>query len=422
MDLKPQETLADPSHEGRPVTSPLQPAAVTVLDSELPSVRSIPGKPPGGTQAKDRDRRIRWVEKNTGVDLTGTPLPETAELPGIIENHVGFVPLPMSIASPLVVQGTYAQGEFAVPLATLEGTLTLSMTRGLLALAMSGGCRTVHLKQELSRSPAFVLPSISETGPFLEWVNAHLGMLRAAAESTTRYGRLLRIDTVPLQNWMVLDFVYDTGNAAGQNMVTLATEAACQVIQKETGYPYYLESGFNSDKKPSRRTLSAGRGHAVSVEAQLSRDVLEFLGLTAQSVLDFQQLAVTTAQAIGIQGNNLHVANALTAIYLATGQDAACVAENAVAFTQATLWEEEGLTLRMTLPSLTVGTVGGGTRLPAQQRNLTLLGCQEGPHAARKLAEIIAASALALELSLMAAVVSGTFATAHEKYGRKSQG
>jgi hydroxymethylglutaryl-CoA reductase (NADPH) len=202
-------------------------------------------------------------------------------------------------------------------------------------------------------------------------------------------------------------------------MVTLATDAACQYIRDQTGYAYLLESGFNSDKKPSRRTLTAGRGHTVAVEAHLDCAVLDFLGISAQAVLDFQQLAVTTAQAIGILGNNLHVANALTAIYLATGQDAACVAENAVAFTQATASANDGLTIRLTLPSLTVGTVGGGTRMPAQRRNLRLLGCHEGPHASRKLAEIIAASALALELSLMAAVVSGTFAEAHGKYGRK---
>ncbi len=128
---------------------------------------------------------------------------------------------------------------------------------------------------------------------------------------------------------------------------------------------------------------------------------------------------MTTSQAIGMLGNNLHLSNALTALYLATGQDTACVAENAVAFSQATT-EGEGLRIRMTLPSLTIGTVGGGTRLPAQRRNLDLLGCGDRLHDSRKLAEIIAACSVALELSLLAAVVSGTFSQAHEKYGRKA--
>jgi len=346
------------------------------------------------------------------------PLPPAEDLRGIIENHVGFMPMPMSVAAPLLIEGDYARGEFVVPLCTLEGTLTLSMNRGLLAVAMAGGCRTTHLKQELSRSPAFRLSSITEADAFLGWVSEHAGAILAAAESTSRHGRLLRVEPTPIQQWVILDFVYDTGNAAGQNMVTLATEAACRYIQGETGYHYYLESGFNSDKKPTRRSLMSGRGHSVAVEFALDSQVLDFLGVTSEAILDFQQLATTTSRAVGMIGNNLHLSNALTALYLATGQDAACVAENAVGFSQASPNGVGGVIIRVTLPSLTVGTVGGGTRLPAQRRNLELLGCGNRLHDSRKLAEIFAACTAALELSLMAAVVSGTFAAAHGKYGR----
>ncbi len=184
---------------------------------------AIPGKPPGGYRFEDTDRCRRWVERVTGHSLVNVPGAAPEDLQGIIENHVGYVPMPMSIAAPLVLEGDYAVGEFVVPQGTLEGTLTLSMNRGLLAMAMAGGCRTVHLKQELSRSPAFVMPSIAEIKPFLDWVRRHEEPIRTAAESTTRHGRLLRVDPIVMQNWVVLDFVYDTGNAAGQNMVTLAT-------------------------------------------------------------------------------------------------------------------------------------------------------------------------------------------------------
>ncbi len=380
----------------------------------------IPGKPPGGYRSEDTVRRRRWVERVTGHSLLDDCRPAPEELRGIIENHVGYVPLPMSIAAPLVIHGDYAKGEFVVPLCTLEGTLTLSMNRGFLATAMAGGCRTVHLKQELSRSPAFELPSIAAIHPFLDWVRAHDEPIRRAAESTTRHGRLLRIEPTVIQNWVILDFIYDTGNAAGQNMVTLATEAACQFIQADRKLQFFLESGFNSDKKPSRRSLMNGRGHSVAVEFTIPHHVLDFLGVTAERILEFQRLAVNSGQAIGMLGHNLHLANGLTALYLATGQDTACVAENAVGFSEAAgvCQEGHGVTFRVSLPSLTVGTIGGGTRLPAQRRNLELLGCSEGPHASRKLAEIIAASAAALELSLMAAVVSGTFAKAHRRYGR----
>lgn len=387
-------------------------------DGTGPAPRRLMGKPPGGYRAADTLKRRRWLLRHTGKDLAPLPEPEPEDLRGIIENHVGFVPIPQAIASPLVLNGTYAQGEFAVPLCTVEGTLVLSMTRGMLAIAMGGGCHAVHVGQELSRSPGFLLDHIRDIGPFIDWVESHLDAIRARAESTTRHGRLLRIEPIPMQNWVVLDFVYDTANAAGQNMVTIATDAACQYIREQTGCRYVLESGINGDKKPTRRNLMIGRGHSVIVEMTIPDHVLSFLGLSQPAVIEFQEMAMTAAQATGMLGNNLHLANALTAIYLATGQDAACVAENAVAYTQATA-TDEGLRCRMTLPSLTVGTVGGGTRLPAQRRNLELLGCQEGPYASRKLAEIIAASALAIELSLMAAVVSGEFSQAHQRYGRR---
>jgi hydroxymethylglutaryl-CoA reductase (NADPH) len=377
------------------------------------------GKPPGGYGAIDHERRLRWVERHTGHSLEELPLPQPEELAGILEHSVGYVPMPMGVAAPLVIEGTYARGEFVVPLCTVEGTLALSMTRGMLAVAMGGGFRTVHLRQELTRSPAFRVGSVAEIPALLGWVRDHFDRIRTAADGTSRFARLLRIDPFPIHDWVILDFVYDTGNAAGQNMVTLATEAACHVIREETGLPFVIESGFNSDKKPSHRSLMVGRGHSVIVEFAVPDRVMAFLGVTREAVLEFQALAMTSAQAAGLMGNNLHLANALTAIYLATGQDAACAAENALGF--STVAEaEDGLTARVTLPSLTVGTVGGGTRLPAQQRNLELLGCAEGPHSARKLAEIIAAAAAALELSLLAALVSGDFANAHRRYGRRN--
>lgn len=377
------------------------------------------GKPPGGYGADDVTRRLDWVERQTGHDLSDPAPPEAEELEGILENAVGFLPMPMGVAAPLLIEGTYARGEFVVPLCAVEGTLALSMTRGMLAIAMGGGFRTVHLRQELSRSPAFRVESIGAIPEFIAWVREHHEAIRTAAEGTSRHARLLRIDPTPLQGWVILDFAYDTGNAAGQNMVTLATEAACRWIGRHTGVPFVIESGFNSDKKPSHRSLMAGRGHAVMVEFAIPDRVLSHLGVTRQAVLEFQSLATASAQAAGLLGNNLHLANALTAIYLATGQDAACAAENAVGC--STVAEaEDGLIAHVTLPSLTVGTVGGGTRLPAPRRNLELLGCGEGRHSARKLAEIIAASAAALELSLLTALVSGTFAQAHRRYGRRN--
>ena len=378
-------------------------------------------KPPGGFQEKSSIRRLQWAEAATGIDLSKPLVPSSEDLRGIIENHVTSLPLPMAVAGPLVIDGIYAKGDFVVPVCTVEGTLVLSMTRGMMAFAQSGGCKTVHLRQELSRSPGFIMPSISDIPSFIHWVQFHEDLIRQVAESTTRYGKLLRIEAVPLQNFVILDFVYDTANAAGQNMVTIATEAACRMIQEKTGHDYFLESGYNSDKKPSRRNFADGRGHGVVMEVNLPEHVLDYMGVTASKILQFQQMAQVSSHAMGGLGTNLHAANGLTALYLAFGQDAACVAENAVAISQAFPAENNGLICRMTFPSLTVGTVGGGTRLPAQRRNLEMVGCAEGEHSSRKLAEIIAAASAALEFSLLAAVVSGTFAQAHASYGRNKK-
>ncbi|MFM1800751.1 MAG: hypothetical protein RJA81_103 [Planctomycetota bacterium] len=378
-------------------------------------------KPPGGFQEKASQKRRDWVSNVTGTDLNFSPLPKPEDLRGIIENHVGYMPVPMAVAGPLVIDGTYAKGEFIIPVCTVEGTLVLSMTRGMMAFAEAGGCKTVHLRQELSRSPGFIMPSITDIPGFINFVQFHEDQIRLVAESTTRYGKLLRIEPVPLQNFVILDFVYDTANAAGQNMVTIATEAACRLISEKTGYPYFLESGYNSDKKPSRRNFADGRGHAVAMEVTLPSHVLDYMGVTAQSVLEFQQMAQVSSHAMGGLGTNLHAANGLTSLYLAFGQDTACVAENAVAISQAKATDDGGLTCLMTFPSLTVGTVGGGTRLPAQLRNLEMVGCSEGENSSKKLAEIIAAATAALEFSLLAAVVSGTFAKAHATYGRAAK-
>lgn len=378
-------------------------------------------KPPGGFHERATQRRRDWVENSTGTDLGVPLLAHPEELRGIIENHVGCLPVPMAVAGPLVIDGTYAKGEFIVPVCTVEGTLVLSMTRGMMAFAEAGVCKTVHLRQELSRSPGFIMPSITDIPDFINWVQFHEDQIRLVAESTTRYGKLLRVVPIPLQNFVILDFVYDTANAAGQNMVTIATEAACKLIMEKTGYRFFLESGYNSDKKPSRRNFADGRGHAVAMEITLPRHVLDYMGVTADAVMEFQQMAQVTSHAMGGIGTNLHAANGLTSLYLAFGQDAACVAENAVAISQATPAADGGLTCRMTFPSLTVGTVGGGTRLPAQRRNLEIVGCAEGENSSKKLAEIIAAASAALEVSLLAAIVSGTFSQAHASYGRAKQ-
>ena len=374
---------------------------------------------PRGYKTEDSSARVEWVKDFSGLDLGDTQHDEPEELQGIIENHVGFMSIPMAVVGPLLLDGVYAKGEFCVPVCTIEGTLAMSMNRGMLASAMSGGTKAKHFRQELSRAPVFIFDNLEESAKFQTWVNKNENKIMAAAESTTGHGKVLRIDQYTVHNYVVLDIVMDTSNAAGQNMVTLAAKVACELIQKETNQNYFLESNVNSDKKASARNMLLGRGHGVTVETTISNSVMKrILKMDPDVLFDAWPYYPIISSMAGTNGNGIHVSNALTAIYLATGQDAACASENSGA--QFGLEKrEDGLKFKLTLPSLTVGTVGGGTRLKMQKRNLQLLGCADGEHSSRKLAEIIAGATLALEISLVCAIGSHTFTDAHMKYGRK---
>lgn len=379
--------------------------------------------PPRGYTPEAVAQRRQWLAEKSGFELPEFRLDSPQDLQGLVENQVGYVGLPLAVAGPLRINGCYARGDFHVPLCTLEGTLSLSMTRGMFATYLSRGIRTKHVKQELSRAPIFIFDDHGDAWRFLDWLDGQEAAIRAVAEATTRHGKLLRIDRYPIHNRVILDFVYSTGEAAGQNMVTLATHAACQHIEQnftgERGYRYRIESNFAGDKNPTHRTLLHGRGHHVVASCLIRGTAVKRVLHTtaAELAAAFNDINIGS-QLAGVIGLNMHTANALAAIYLATGQDVACVAENAVGIC---LGETQGddLLASLSMPSITVGTVGGATRLHQQQANLELLGCT-GENSSKKLAEIICAAAFSLELSLAGAIVSNEFAEAHARFGRKS--
>ena len=378
--------------------------------------------PPRGYTQADTEARQQWLKEQTGHQVPEFALDSPENLKGLIENHLGYVGLPMSVSGPLKIDGTYARGDFYVPLCTVEGTLSFSMTRGFYLTHRSGGIKTQHVKQELSRAPVFRFKEIEEAMRFLDQVDEHYDAIKAAAESTTKHGKLLRIDKHPIHNRVILDFIYDTAEAAGQNMVTMSTDAACRYIvdNLSNGAPYkfLVESGFNADKNPAHRSLIMGRGHHVISSIQIpNRLCKKLMRVGVDELLEARTDKQLGSQMAGALGFNLHTANALAALYLALGQDVACVSENAVGIAT---YEKRGNDLYSTLsmPSMTVGTVGGATRLLAQKANLEMIGCAGGEHSSRKLSEIICASALALEISLAGAIVSNEFAKAHAKFGR----
>ncbi len=376
-------------------------------------------KIPSGYRLEDIEKRLNWLKKMSGFSYDPELQNNPEDLKGIIENNIGYMDIPMAIAGPLSINGKYANGQFFVPVCTLEGSLVLSMSRGMYASGLSGGVTVKHFRQELSRAPIFIFNNLEESTKFQNWVNKNLAKIKRAAESTTSHGKVLRVDQYPIQNYVILDIVMDTGNAAGQNMVTLAAKVACELIQKNTGYNYFLESNLNSDKKSSIRNMLLGRGHAVIAETTIDDNIMKRILKVDPDILNDNWVFFPIVSSMaGTQGNGVHVSNALTAIYMATGQDTACVAENSIAHLGIER-KENSLKFKLTLPSLTVGTVGGGTRLKMQNQNLALLGCEKGKNSSKKLAEIIAGATLGLEISLFCAIGSHTWTDAHMKYGRK---
>ena len=382
-------------------------------------------RPPGGYLKEDTQRRKEWLEKKTGFYIDETAPDDPEVLKGIIENHIGYISIPMAIAGPLKIEGTYAKGEFYIPLCTLEGTLSKSMTRGFYLTYSSDGIKTKHIKQELSRSPLFIFEDFDKANIFYQWIDQYYEEIKKSAEFTTNHGKLLRIDKYPIQNSIILDFVYYTAEATGQNITTIATHEACRYIKEKFSsqydfqYQYYIESNFSGDKNPAYKTLLHGRGHHVIASALIKGKLLRrILRISANDAVVSWALSSPASQMAGVLGNNMHVSNALASLYLATGQDVACVAENSVGIVSYELRNDDDLLMVLAMPSISVGTVGGGTRLNQQRKNLEMLRCT-GKNSSKKLAEIVCASALALELSLAGAIRSDEFAQSHAHYGRK---
>ena len=341
-------------------------------------------------------------------------------LPGNIENFIGAAQVPIGLAGPLRINGEHAQGEFYIPLATTEGTLVASYNRGMRLLTECGGVKTTVVAQSMQRSPVFVFDDALKARDFGDWVEENFAAIKAAAETTTRSGKLISIRTFAVGPLRHLRFNYTTGDAAGQNMVGKATFAACEWIK--ANYPggarYLMSGNTDTDKKHSQMNMLMTRGRRVVAEVVLRKDRLKALmRVDARDLFYHRQISLTGAFLAGSANNGQHAANGLAALFIATGQDAANVAESHAAIAYSQLLEDGDYYFSVTLPALIVATVGGGTGLATQRECLAMLGCA-GSGKADKFAEICAAAVLAGDISLASAVVAGDWVTSHEKYGR----
>ena len=388
--------------------------------------------------------RRRLLADETGADLEsiGAYAFDAAAAEPNVENMVGAAQVPMGIVGPVTVDGGAVEGEPYLPLATTEGALVASVNRGCAAIRAAEGATARVLKNAMTRAPVFRVEDVAEASETAAWVGDNVDRLAAAAESTTGHGELRDVTPYVVGDNVFLRFAYDTKDAMGMNMATIATEAACETVEAETPADLVALSGnLCSDKKPAAINSVEGRGRTVAADVVLPREVVEgYFGTTPEAISEAntRKNLVGSAKA-GSLGFNAHAANTVAAAFLATGQDIAQVVEGSNAITTADVRDggptsgasgassdangsDGDLYASLTIASLELGTVGGGTKLPTQREGLDVVGVRGGgdpPGAnADALAEVIATAALAGELSLLGALASNHLASAHEELGR----
>jgi hydroxymethylglutaryl-CoA reductase (NADPH) len=342
------------------------------------------------------------------------------------ENFVGAAQIPVGVVGPVLVRGEAIDGETFALLATTEAALVASTNRGCAAIRRAGGAIVRVEDVGMTRAPVFRTAGIEETRRFLAWIAAHEEEIRAITQGTSEYLKLLDIRPYSFGTTTFLRFRFTSGDAMGMNMATIACDRVVrEFIEPGSGVECVALSGnYCVDKKPAAINFQEGRGKRVFAEVVLPREVLaETLKTNAQALLEVQyRKNLLGSIAAGSAGFNAHFANVLAAFFIASGQDLAHVVEGSMGVTCVEAREDGAVYASIYLPAVPVGAVGGGTALDTQAEALALMGVEIDPArpgwAAQRLAEILGATVLAGELSLLAAFTSDDLARAHERLGR----
>jgi hydroxymethylglutaryl-CoA reductase (NADPH) len=390
-----------------------------------PDPSPSPPHVPGGSIISPEAVERRWqIVDSPGAQaelLDARTLQQMQAYERNIENFIGAAKIPVGIAGPLRVRGLFAQGDFYIPLATTEATLVASYSRGCALITEAGGASALLLNEGISRSPGFAFSSFEELGRFVAWFLGQQDQIKQAAERTTRFGKLIDTQICVEGNHVYVILVFTTGDAAGQNMAAIATDATVAWILANTPVKpraAYVEANFSGDKKASAQSLQTVRGKKVTAEVMIPSSLIQSrLHTTVDRMIDFARFATVGGIMSGTLGTQGHYANGLAAMFIASGQDAACVAEAAIGNTRMEITANGALYVSVTLPNLILGTVGGGTKLPSQRACLEIMGLA-GPGNAQALAEVAAALCLAGEISIVGAICAGEFTRAHARLAR----
>ncbi|ETS75040.1 3-hydroxy-3-methylglutaryl-coenzyme A reductase [Pestalotiopsis fici W106-1] len=416
-----------------------------MTDDEVVAL-SLKGKIPGYALEKSLKNTTRAVKIRRSIisrtkatsDVTGSL--ESSKLPfekynwdlvlgACCENVIGYMPLPVGVAGPLVIDGQ----SYFIPMATTEGVLVASASRGCKAINAGGGAVTVITGDGMTRGPALSFETLERAGAAKAWIDSEAGqaLMKKAFDSTSRFARLQTMKTALAGTNLYVRFKTTTGDAMGMNMISKGVEHALNVMATEGGFEdmsiISVSGNYCIDKKPAALNWIDGRGKGIVAEAIIPGDVVKSVlksDVDSLVELNISKNLIGSAMAASVGGFNAHAANIVAAVFLATGQDPAQVVESANCITIMKNLRGS-LQISVSMPSIEVGTLGGGTILEPQSAMLDMLGVR-GPHPttpgenSRRLARIIGAAVLAGELSLCSALAAGHLVRAHMAHNRSA--
>ncbi len=333
------------------------------------------------------------------------------------ENLVGAISVPLGIAGPLRLTGDHVDGEFYIPLATTEGALVASVSRGCKAISRSGGAVAACHRVGTTRGPVFKTGSLAKSKTLYAWIRQHSDEIGDIAEKSSSHLRFKKYDIRTAGEYVFLRFYFDTQDAMGMNMVTIATQKAVSFIERKTGISCLsLAGNYDADKKPSWLNFINNRGLKAWAEATLTKQTRgDVLKTSAQHMCDVWLAKCMVGSAMsGSMSFNAHFANVSAAVFAATGQDLAHVPEASMGIVTMKPVKSDGLYVSVYLPDLMLGTIGGGTGLVTQTLARDIIGIRHP----EEFAEVIAGAVLAGEISLIASLSEGSLAASHQKLGR----
>lgn len=372
------------------------------------------------------DTRRSFIEKERGVDLKNIgsfTLDERKASSRNCENMIGIAQVPLGIAGPLTLKGEGFEDELYIPLATTEGALVASVNRGCKAVRNSGHVTTYADRIGTTRGPVFYVGSLENNRKLSRWIQENKDSIKKTAESTSSHLTYIKADITGTASYVFVRFYFDTQDAMGMNMATIATQAIVTLIETKTGFNCISVAGnFDTDKKPAWINVIKNRGIKAWAESTITKNVVDaVLKTTPEKIYSVWLSKCMIGSALsGSIGFNSHFANIASALFIATGQDPAHTVEASLGMTTVEVTGNRDLYISVYLPDLMVGTVGGGTGLNTQKEALTLLGVFGGDNGnnALKLAQIISGAILAGELSLLSSLASNTLSCAHEVLAR----